>query len=102
MHTVEQTVSRLWEEFPRLQDKDVEFVYQALKDYCKKRAKGVEPEEPLWTTAYVRSLGIPVAFVTADWSLIHLESPQLFPERRAPWIFLRKHLYHLRYLCIST
>ena len=66
MHTVEQTVSRLWEEFPRLPDKDVEFVYQALKDYCKKRAKGVEPEEPLSTTAYVRSLGIPVAFVTAD------------------------------------
>lgn len=49
MHSVEQTVSTLWEEFPNLKDKDVEFVYQALKDYFKKSAQGTDSEEPLST-----------------------------------------------------
>jgi hypothetical protein len=49
MHSVEKTVSVLGEEFPKLHDKDVEFVYQALKDYFKKSAQGTDCEEPLST-----------------------------------------------------
>ena len=49
MHSVEQTVLMVWEELPHLQDKDVEYAYQALKDYYRKLAKGAESQEPLST-----------------------------------------------------
>ena len=46
MHSIETTVLRLWEEFPAMSDKDVEYVYDKLKDYFKKKSQGKDVEEP--------------------------------------------------------
>ena len=46
MHTMETTVLEIWAEFPALNDKDVEFVYEKLKDYYKSVHQGKSPEEP--------------------------------------------------------
>lgn len=49
MHSIEQTVLIVWKEFPHLQDKDVEYAFQNLKDYYRKLAKSADCEEPLST-----------------------------------------------------
>lgn len=49
LHSVEQTVLMVWKDFPNLQDKDVEYAYQNLKDYYRKLTKGADCEEPLST-----------------------------------------------------
>ncbi len=46
MHTIETTVLKVWEEFRSMNDKDVEFAYEKLKDYYKKTNQGKSPEEP--------------------------------------------------------
>lgn len=49
LHSIEQTVLMVWKEFPDLQDKDVEYAYQKLKDYYRKLAQATSCEEPLST-----------------------------------------------------
>lgn len=49
LHSIEQTVLMVWKELPNLQDKDVEYAYQSLKDYYRKLGKGASCEEPLST-----------------------------------------------------
>lgn len=49
LQNIEAMVVSIKEEFPRLSDKDVEFVYGQLKNYFLQRAKGKNIEEPLST-----------------------------------------------------
>ena len=46
MHTLETTVLRLWDEFPSLNDNDVEYVLEKLKEHYRKVSQGKSPEEP--------------------------------------------------------
>ncbi len=46
MHAIESAVLQLWDEFPALNDKDVEFVYDKLKEYFRKKSQGKKLEEP--------------------------------------------------------
>jgi hypothetical protein len=50
MHSIESTVLRVREEFPKLLDDDVAYVYEKLTDYYQLLAKGKEAEEPLSTS----------------------------------------------------
>lgn len=46
LHTIEQTVIILYEEFPKMTDNDVEFVYDKLASYYKAQIGGKEVNEP--------------------------------------------------------
>lgn len=46
LYSVETTVLELWKEFRSLNDKDVEYAYEKLKDYYKQISQGKSPEEP--------------------------------------------------------
>lgn len=46
LHTIEQTVINLHEEFPRMVDNDVEFAYEKLAAYYKAQIGGKEVDEP--------------------------------------------------------
>lgn len=56
LHSIETTVLSVWNEFPQLKDKDVEFVYDQLKTYYKKRLQGKEIDEPISTIARNQAL----------------------------------------------
>lgn len=46
LHTLEQTVINLYEEYPKMVDNDVEFVYEKLAAYFKAQIGGKEIDEP--------------------------------------------------------
>ncbi len=46
MHTIESTVLKLWKELRSMNDSDVEFVYEKLKDYFRKKVQGKDLGEP--------------------------------------------------------
>ena len=50
LHTIESTLIALQEEYKTLNDKDIEFVYERLKEYYRKSAQGKQVEEPLSTS----------------------------------------------------
>lgn len=50
MHSIESTVLRIREEFPKLLDDDVAYAFEQLTDYYQVLAKGKEAEEPLSTS----------------------------------------------------
>ncbi len=50
LHSIETTVISLSEEFHRLSDKDIEIVYEQLKNYFKQVAQGKEAEEPSFSS----------------------------------------------------
>ena len=50
MHSMEGTVLRIREEFPKLLDEDVAYAYEQLTNYYQLLAKGKEAEEPLSTS----------------------------------------------------
>lgn len=47
LHTLETTTITIWKEFRTLKDKDVEYCYNQLKEYFRKKAQGKNVEEPL-------------------------------------------------------
>ncbi len=46
MHTIETAVLKLWKELRPMNDNDVEFAYEKLKEYFRKKAQGKDMEEP--------------------------------------------------------
>ncbi len=46
LHTIEQTVINLYEEFPKMADNDVEFAYEKLAIFYKAQISGKEVDEP--------------------------------------------------------
>lgn len=46
LHTIEQTVINLYDEFPRMVDNDIEFAYEKLAAYFKAQIGGKEVDEP--------------------------------------------------------
>lgn len=50
MHSLETTIIALWSEYPSLNDKEVEFAFEKLKDYYRKISQGKSPEEPETTS----------------------------------------------------
>ena len=46
LHSIEQVIVNIHKEYPRLADKDVEWVIEKLANYYKVRSRGKEIEEP--------------------------------------------------------
>jgi len=46
LHTIEQTVINLYNEFPKMRDNDVEFAYDKLASYFRAQIGGREAKEP--------------------------------------------------------
>ena len=47
LYSLESITLDVWEDFPSLTDKDVEYAYEKLRDYYKQLASGKEVNEPL-------------------------------------------------------
>ncbi len=56
LQSIEKTVIRLYREFPKLSDKDVEAIYEKLGDYFKKVHNGKDVEEPLFGSTMKQAL----------------------------------------------
>jgi hypothetical protein len=56
LFSIEEAVLKVFKEHPKLEDKDVEVVYEQLQRFFKKLAKGADLEEPFSTIARKQAL----------------------------------------------